>query len=149
VDTTRHTAQDAAKLAARIARALPEDARAGIVSVYLFGSHAEGRAHRESDVDVAVLLRYAAYPSARERFEERLQLSGVLQAALGTRAVDIVVLNDVPPHLGRRIVTTGLRLLCTDQEVDHAFVRDIQLRAADLEPFLRRMRRFKLDALGR
>ena len=136
-------------LAARIDRALPEDVRAGIVSVYLFGSHAEGRAHRESDVDVAILLRRDAYPSARDRFDERIRLSGVLQAALRMRAVDVVVLNDVPPQFGRRIVTTGRRSVCTDPEADHAFVRDVQLRAADLEPFLRRMRRLKLDAIGR
>jgi len=46
-------------------------------------------------------------------------------------------------------VATGLRLLCTDLEADHAFVQDVQLRAADLEPFLRRMRRLKLNAIER
>lgn len=137
------------ELAARIERAFPEDARAGIVSVYLFGSQAEERAHRESDVDIAVLLRRDAHRVARDRFDERLRLSGVLQAALRSRAVDLVVLNDVPPQFGRRIVTTGLRVLCADPEADHAFVRDVQLRAADLEPFLRRMRRLKLDAIAR
>jgi predicted nucleotidyltransferase len=49
----------------------------GVASAYLFGSHAEGRAHRESDVDL------------------------------------------------------------------------VQLRAADLAPFLRKMRRIKLEALAR
>lgn len=139
---------DRSALVTRLERAFPEGARGGIVSVYLFGSHAEGRAHRESDVDVAVLLRHVRYPTAAARFDERLRLSGILQAALGTRAVDVVVLNDVPPQFGRRIVTTGLRLICTDLEADHAFVRDVQLRAADLEPFLRRMRRLKLDAIA-
>jgi hypothetical protein len=43
----------------------------------------------------------------------------------------------------------GRRLLCVDAEADHAFVRDVQLRAADLEPFLRRTRRLKLQALAR
>jgi hypothetical protein len=65
------------------------------------------------------------------------------------RAVDVVVLNDAPPQFGRRIVTCGLRVVCADPEADHAFVRDVQLRAADLEPFLRRMRRLKLDAIVR
>lgn len=61
----------------------------------------------------------------------------------------MVVLNDVPPHLGRRIVTTGVRVYCANPALDHAYVRDVQLRAADLEPFLRRMRRIKLAAVGR
>lgn len=55
----------------------------------------------------------------------------------------------MPPHLGRGIVTLGQRLFCADPEADHAYVRDVQLRAADLEPFLRRTRRVKLSALAR
>jgi hypothetical protein len=85
----------------------------------------------------------------RDRFETALRLSAHLQASLGTRHVDLVVLNDAPPGLGRRIVTRGRRLVCSDEEADHAFVRDAQLRAADLEPFLRRTRRLKLEALAR
>lgn len=46
-----------------------EHAEAAILSAYLFGSHAAGRAHRESDVDVAVLLDRSHYPSVRERAE--------------------------------------------------------------------------------
>jgi hypothetical protein len=61
----------------------------------------------------------------------------------------VVVLNDAPPLLGRRIVIKGRRVFCADAEADHAFVRDVQLRAADLEPFLRRMGQLKLDALRR
>jgi hypothetical protein len=38
--------------------------------------------------------------------------------------------------------------VCSDPEADHAFRRDSQLRAADLEPFLRRARALKLEALG-
>ena len=37
---------------------------AGLVAAYLFGSHAEGRPHRESDVDLGVLLDRSAHPAA-------------------------------------------------------------------------------------
>jgi len=120
----------------------------GVLSAYLFGSHAEARAHRESDVDVGVLLDRRTLPGARDRFEAGLRLSSHLQACLGTRDVDLVVLNDAPPGLGRHVVR-GRRLVCFDPDADHAFVRDVQLRAADLEPFLRRTRRLKLQALAR
>lgn len=99
-----------AALAAHLADRPP----AGVVSVYLFGSQAAGRAHRESDVDLAVLLRWDLYPTSRERFEARLRLFADFSAALGRDDVDLVVLNDAPPLLGRHIVTTGRRLLCTD-----------------------------------
>jgi hypothetical protein len=70
-----------------------------------------------------------------------------LIGALGVNAVDVVILNDAPPELGRRIVIDGQKLYCADRQVDRAFVRDVQLRAADLEPFLRRTRQVTLQAL--
>jgi hypothetical protein len=72
-----------------------------------------------------------------------------LIGVLGVNAVDVVILNDAPPELGRRIVIEGQKLYCADHQLDHAFVRDVQLRAADLEPFLRRTRQVKLRALER
>lgn len=117
-----------------------------VASAYLFGSVAEGRAHRESDVDVAVLLEWDAHATAAERFDAGIRLAGALQSVLA-RTVDLVVLNDAPPLLGRHAVTRGTRLLCRDPGADHAYVRDVQLRAADLEPWLRRMRAIKLEAI--
>jgi len=125
------------------------DMASDVASAYLFGSHADGRAHRESDIDVGVLLDRRAHPTARDRFEARLRLIALLSRPLGTDRVDVVVLNDTPPHLARRIVTRGRRVACADAPADHAFVRDVQLRAADLEPFLRRTRRTKLAAITR
>ncbi|MFV1987888.1 MAG: TetR family transcriptional regulator [Gemmatimonadota bacterium] len=121
----------------------------GIVSAYLFGSHAEGRTHRESDVDVGVLLDLAIYPTKDARSELRITLASDVSATAGTNAVDLVVLNDAPPELGRRIVLDGHRVFCSDPEADHTYRRDVQLRAADLAPFLRRTRRTKLDRLAR
>ena len=136
-------------LGKRLAHTLSTANPSGVISAYLFGSHAAGRAHRESDVDVAVLLSRTAFESAEARFRERVRLSAWLVGELRRNLVDVVVLNDVPPTFARRIVTTGLRVFCNDAEADHAFRRDAQLRAADLEPFLQRMRRLKLAALAR
>jgi predicted nucleotidyltransferase len=44
----------ASEIEDRIRACLPT--RREVVAAYLFGSHASGRAHRESDVDVGVLL---------------------------------------------------------------------------------------------
>lgn len=120
-----------------------------LVSLYVFGSHAEERAHRESDVDLGLLLDRTLLPTAEARFAERVRVSAWAVGVLHHNAVDVVVLNDAPPHLSRRIVYTGQRVFCRDVDADRDFVRDVQLRAADLEPFLRRTRRIKLDALAR
>lgn len=136
------------ELRERIREAVQTEADEGIVSVYLFGSQASSRAHRESDIDLGVLLSWEICCTSRNRFEVRIRMSSRLTSALG-RPVDVVILNDAPPQLARRIVTAGERLVCSDAEVDHAFVRDTLIRAADIEPFLRRTRRIKLDAIMR
>jgi predicted nucleotidyltransferase len=121
----------------------------GVVSVYLFGSHAEGRAHRESDIDLGMLLDWQRYPTRVERFDARVRLGSELIHILRHNEVDLVILNETPPLFGRRVVTEGVRLFLGDPAADHAYVRDVQLRAADLEPWLRRMDKIKLEALAR
>ncbi|MDH3525133.1 MAG: nucleotidyltransferase domain-containing protein [Acidobacteriota bacterium] len=130
---------DEASLSAALAGLCGTSAGADVVSAFLFGSRIEGRAHRESDVDAAVLLDPMLGP--RQRFEARLRLSAELIAALHCNDIDLVVLNDAPPLFARRVVREGRRVWCRDARADHAFRRDIQLRAADLEPFVERGRR--------
>jgi predicted nucleotidyltransferase len=132
---------------AAVSAALGGRAR-GLISGYVFGSIAEGRAHRESDLDVGILLDRRIYPSTADRFEEKLLMIGHLRAAL-RRDADVVILNDAPPQLARRIMTADHRVFTADVEADHAFLRTVLSRAADLEPFLRRTRRIKLRALAR
>jgi len=121
----------------------------GISSVYLFGSHAEGRAHRESDVDLALLLDWKQHPTPTERFDVRVLLGSELISALNRNDVDLVILNDVPPLFGRRIVYEGKRVFLGNPDADRAYTRDVQLQAADLAPWLERMSRLKLEALKR
>lgn len=61
--------------------------------------------------------------------------------------VDVVILNDAPPTLAAAIVTAGARVYYADAELDHEFRRDAQIRAADIEPFLRKFRQTKLEAI--
>jgi predicted nucleotidyltransferase len=131
----------------RLERWFEEARPEGVDSAYLFGSHAEERAHRESDVDVGVLLDWTRFPDAATRFEARIILGSDLIHATNCNEVDVVILNDAPPLLGRAIVTRGIRVYRADPEADHVYVRDVQLRAADLEPWLERMRKIKLEAL--
>jgi hypothetical protein len=119
----------------------------GVLSAYLFGSHARGAAHRQSDVDVAVLVDRSVYPTRGARDRLRVELAAELIHVLRNNEVDVVCLQDVPPELGRRIVTEGAPVFCADRAADHAFRRDVQLRAADVEPFLRQMRARLLAAL--
>lgn len=119
------------------------------MAAYLYGSHAEGRSHSESDVDVAVLLDEGTYPTAAERSEARVRISAWLVGALSVNDVDVLVLNGAPPLLGRKVVTDGLPVRVADAERARTWARDVQLRAADLAPFLARHRVNLLEALAR
>jgi predicted nucleotidyltransferase len=121
----------------------------GVLLAYLFGSLAADRGHRESDVDIAVLLDPNRYREPRARFEAQLRLIGELMRALATDAVDLVVLNDAPPLFARRIAYEGICVHRRDSDAERDFLRDVQLHAADIEPFLRRFRARKLEALAR
>jgi len=135
-------------VAEQVASFFRGQASPGVVSAYLFGSHARGSAHRQSDIDVGVLLSRDFFPSDKDRFDERVRLSAALVDALDCNDIDVVVLNDAPPVFARNVVTAGTRVFCCNSDADRDFVRDTQLRAADLAPFLRRTRKIKLEALG-
>lgn len=134
---------------ARAAAYFDADAPAGIDAAYLYGSTARGARHRESDVDIGVLLDHGLRPERKERSALRVELAADLVAALGTNDVDVVVLNDLPPGLATRIVLDGDLLAAHDPGRVHAFTRDVQLRFGDLQPFLRRTARLKREALAR
>jgi len=134
---------------ARGAAYFEDHAPAGVVAAYLYGSTARGMRHKESDVDIGVLVDRETHPNQRQRSELRVRLASELVAALGIDAVDVVVLNDVPPPLAARIVLDGTLLMMGNTEKVHAFKRDVQLRRADLAPFLRRTNRLKREALSR
>ena len=119
----------------------------GVVAAFLYGSHAQGRAHRDSDIDVAVLLDRALYPTGAARFDARVRLTGAAGAALASNDVDLIVLNDIPATLARHVLRTGREVYCRDREVLHAFARRTYLLAPDLEMFLQRHRRRLLDAM--
>ena len=138
------------RMVADLDRAIADALRAepGVVAAYLFGSHAAERAHRESDIDIGVLLDRSIFPTEDARFDARLRLTARLGAALASNVVDLVVLNDVSPVFARAVICDGRRVLSREPELVHAFFRDTLLRAADLEPWLRRMRRTMLDAIA-
>lgn len=99
---------------ARLTDALGHEA--DVVFAYLFGSHATGKAGPRSDVDVAVYLRDGV-----DAFETRLRLMGVVERALGTGAIDLIVLNTAPLSLAGRILTTRRVLVDNQPYQRHLF----------------------------
>ena len=129
----RTSVPDAETLAARLdelADAWRHDP--DIASVWLFGSRAGGRPRPWSDVDLAVMLSSRLDRTHRGR--KQLDLIADACRRLGTDAVDLVVVEDVPSTLAQRIVARGRRMLVVDERRTAAIVEDVLRRFIDEAP---------------
>jgi len=72
---------------------------------YLFGSVAEGKEGKLSDVDIAVFLDELL--SKKERFDLQLKLISGLMSILKTDRIDLIVMNDAPLLLKYNIIKHG------------------------------------------
>lgn len=118
-----------------------------VLAAYLFGSHARGTSHAESDVDVAVLLDRDRLPSRAARAAAAERLTSRLIDVTHCNAIDVVVLNDAPPELAVAAIDASAPLFLGPADAVRAFERHIRLRLADLRPFLDRARRAMLESL--
>jgi uncharacterized protein len=99
---------------------------------YLFGSHARGQAHADSDVDVAVHL-------SRDVDDGRylslsLDIAGQLAYRSGVGPIDgVVVLNDAPLRLVGRVLRDAQVIYCRDEVARVRYEVEMRARAFDFE----------------
>lgn len=79
-----------------------------IILAYLFGSIAEGKTHKFSDVDVAVY--YKKEPPLKHHLELLNDVCGTLE----TDEVDVVNMNTASPIIVHDILSFGKLLICRD-----------------------------------
>ena len=138
-------ADDRAQLLRAIATALApvEEVRAAL----LFGSRASGRARKDSDIDVAVLLSPEVAGSAGKDALERL--IAALAAELAADRVDVVILNTAPPALAFQVLKHGLVAFERDRRDLHRFrvhTYDVHADYAHVERLFRAAVRRRLAA---
>lgn len=132
-------------LVERLARSL--EPRAEILEAYLFGSQARGDARSHSDVDVAVYIDEArADPGP---FGYQADLTTHLMDALGTNAIDVVVLNAAPPLLYHRVLRDGVRLLSRDLRATTTRAGQAFSRYFDFLPQMEKMDAARRFAAGK
>ena len=119
-----------------------------VTSAYAFESHSIGR-HWDRVLGLAVLLDPSTYPTPADRAELLGELADDLSENVEESRLDLVVLNDVAPVVGRRIAFEGRRIVNGAPDLDRDFLRDVQVRAVDMEAFLRRPRRPRLEMASR
>jgi uncharacterized protein len=78
-----------------------------LIALYQFGSHAQGNARLESDVDLALLAQPALSPVTRLTLREELSV-------LLHRDVDLVDLQQASTVLRMQVISTGKVLLSAD-----------------------------------
>ena len=122
-------------LAARLTRVL--ERREEVLEAYLFGSRAHGAARPDSDVDVAVYVDAARADAGPFGYEA--DLTAHLMTALGTNAVDVVVLNRAAPLLYHRVLRDGVRLLSRDLRATTTRAGQALSRYFDFLPQLEKM----------
>lgn len=132
----------------RLQSYINERSEQGVAAAYLFGSRNLGR-HWDRILGVAILLDPGRHPDPARRAEFLEGLAPELTELADAARMDLLVLNDTPPLTARRVVREGRRLACPLPAVDREFVRDVQVRAVDVEVFLRRPRRPRLEAVPR
>lgn len=122
-----------ARLAHFFAQHYPE-----VQALFLFGSWVKGTAHRQSDVDLALVIDPTQFPTAQALWRLQEELMARLPGFAAGRPVDVVFLHQIPPLFARKILQEGRLLFCRDRQQLERFRLQALLRAADLEPFLRR-----------
>lgn len=106
------------------------DDQPDVVAGYIFGSHAEGRAHVRSDVDIAILLQEH---KDIDYFGRRLRLMSAIED-FADAETDVVVLNSAPPLLQHEILKHGRLFYERDRAARVEFTVRAMQRYADLKP---------------
>ena len=89
-----------------------------VKSAYIFGSRVAGKAVKNSDYDFAVL--FGDGTSKEDRFDLKLKLMAKLSSALGTDAVDVVILNDLSSLFFKYIIIKEGKLMYQKSELEAA-----------------------------
>lgn len=110
----------------------------------LYGSHADGVATTESDIDIAVA--FTEQLSEPDRLDCRIELVVDLIETLGTNDVDLADLDTIRPEVGLQAIETGLSLL-GDDETEQEYRKQFERNASTMKTHEERMRSF--DALLR
>lgn len=88
--------------------------RKGVNLVFLFGSQVKGFTHKESDVDIAVLLGERV--KVTNYFKKCIELSSVFKELFPCKEREIVILNQAPPLLKHEVLAGGRLLFLVDED---------------------------------
>ena len=116
----------------------PDDSK--ILAVYLFGSRATEDQGDESDIDIAFLLDEGYYRSDPVKASAPAYLAAARIGLEMDCETDVVILNAASLEMAYEIITTGVRLLTTDEEKSVLYEITRKGMFYDFKPFLTNLR---------
>ncbi|MBA3419383.1 MAG: nucleotidyltransferase domain-containing protein [Geodermatophilaceae bacterium] len=113
---------------------------------YLFGSRAEGRARKDSDVDVAVLLLNGIAEPEAGRIASRC--ASALSAAAEMGGIQVTVLNHAPLRFVGRVLRQRIVIYSRDEPARVAYESLLGRMADDVEIWAAPMDRALIAAIA-
>lgn len=94
----------------------------------LFGSYARGTTFSGSDIDIAVAFDGTLTDDTSQRASARFSLIADLMSALGTDDVDVAVIEDLQPRVGKSAFEHGIILIGSREQAER-YHREFEERA--------------------
>lgn len=107
-----------------------------VIFAYLFGSYAQGRVGKLSDIDIAVFMDKNLSP--KKRFDKKVKIMADISELLKKDDIDVVILNDVYPLLEHRIIKHGVSIFSVDEKQRIEYEVSAVMRYLDFKPFLQK-----------
>lgn len=110
--------------------------RAEVLAVYLFGSHATGKAGPLSDIDLAFFIDFSFIDEKDFPYGYQSFLITELMKLLGTNDVDAIILNTAPPLLKFQVLKYGEVIFCRSESRRLEFYVKAFNQYQDIRPML-------------
>ncbi len=124
--------------------------RSEILLAYLFGSVAQGRSNRLSDIDIALLVdKEFNELDAKKPYGYKASVIADLMGLLQVNKIDLVLLHEAPPLLANEVISEGSLLFCRDEDVRIAFEVSAKHRYIDTKPLRQIKRQYLYERIDR
>lgn len=120
-----------------------------VTAAYLFGSQIKGRAGPLSDIDLAFLVEPVLINKKDYPYGYRAFLLTELMRVLETGAIDLIILNEVPPFLQFQVIYHGEVLFSRSDKKRLAFQVKAFNEYQDMRPLLAVQHKYLVERLNR
>jgi len=111
-----------------------------VMLAYLYGSVAEGRPRRSSDIDIALVLTPGIALAAYDRMLLELRIAAEVEERCGVREADVRSVDAAPLMVQGRVVSEGILLYSRDEDFRVRYEVYTRKRFFDYQPVAEAMR---------